>query len=124
MAQVLSAEKRSTLERYVELFNQRDWDGLRALLSEETRVDLVSRLQRRVVEARYFDNYERVLAREDIRAVPGFVDGVAVIAMFRMPELATPAYFLLLDWEDDDISLIRDFRYVPYIASGARFSHG
>jgi RNA polymerase sigma factor (sigma-70 family) len=124
VAQTLSAEQRSTLDRYVELFNLRNWDGLRALLGEETRVDLVTRLQRRVVDAQYFDNYERVLAREDIRAAPGFVDGVVVIAMFRSTELTKPAYFLLLEWQDAEISLIRDFRYVPYIASDARFSRG
>ena len=124
VARVLSAEKRASLERYAELFNQRNWDGLRALLGEETRVDLVTRLQRRVVEAQYFDNYVRVLAHEDIRAAPGFADGVPVIAMFRAPELTKPAYFLVLEWQGDAISLIRDFRYVPYIANGAGFSRG
>ena len=33
-----------------------------------------------------------------------------------------PVYFVLLDWSGDRILQIRDFRYVPYIAEGARFT--
>jgi RNA polymerase sigma-70 factor (ECF subfamily) len=42
-----SAEARANLQRYADLFNARDWQGLRALLGEESRLDLVSRNQRR-----------------------------------------------------------------------------
>ena len=120
--QVLSAERQSSLDRYVTLFNQRNWSGLRALLGEETRLDLVSRVQRPVLEAKYFENYARVLMDDDIRAAPGFVDGVPVIGMFRSKDSAGPSYFLLLEWAGDGISLIRDFHYVPYIAHDAQFT--
>jgi hypothetical protein len=30
-----------------------------------------------------------------------------------------PSYFILLDWESGGVKMIRDLRYVPYIASEA-----
>ena len=120
--QSLSAARKISLDRYVTLFNQRNWQGLRTLLGEETRLDLVSRVQRPLLEAKYFDNYTRVLLNDDIRAAPGFVDGVPVIGMFRSGDGFSPSYFLLLEWAGDGISLIRDFHYVPYIARDARFA--
>jgi RNA polymerase sigma-70 factor, ECF subfamily len=117
-----SAEQQAMLRRYVDLFNDRDWDGLRALLGEESRLDLVSRAQRRVEDARYYDRYAELLKTEDIRAEAGFVDGVPAIAMFSPASRASPAYFVLLESSGGRISLIRDFRYIRYIAADARFS--
>jgi RNA polymerase sigma factor (sigma-70 family) len=117
-----SAREQATLRRYVDLFNDRDWDALRALLAREARLDQVSLVQRKVAEAGYFDRYAKVLETEDIRAEAGYVDGVAVIAMFRPASSDVPAYFVLLESENEQISQIRDFRYVPYIATDARFT--
>lgn len=117
-----SAEQEAMLRRYVDLFNERNWDGLRALLGEESRLDLVSRVQRRVVDAQYYDRYAEMLKTEDIRAEAGFVDGVPAIAMYSPPSSASPAYFVLLESSGGRISLIRDFRYIPYIATEARFT--
>ncbi|MGB8625182.1 MAG: hypothetical protein WCD03_03385, partial [Candidatus Cybelea sp.] len=58
---------------------------------------------------------------EDLRAEAGFVDGAPVIAIFSPPSSREPAYFVLLEVSGGRISLIRDFRYVPYIAVDARF---
>ena len=110
------------LRRYVDLFNDRNWEGLHALLGEESRLDLVSRAQRRVEDARYYDHYAEITKTEDIRAEAGFVDGVPAIAMFTPASSPTPAYFVLLESSGGRISLVRDFRYVPYIAIDARFS--
>lgn len=117
-----STEQAAMLRRYVDLFNERNWDELRALLGEESRLDLVSRVQRRVVDAQYYDRYAEMLKTEDIRAEAGFVDGVPVIAMFSPPSSALPAYFVLLESSGGRISLIRDFRYIPYIGADARFT--
>jgi RNA polymerase sigma factor (sigma-70 family) len=117
-----SAREQATLRRYVDLFNDRDWDALRALLAKEARLDQVSLVQRKVAEAGYFDRYAKVLETEDIRAEAGYVDGVAAIAMFRPASSDVPAYFVLLESENEQISQIRDFRYVPYIADDASFS--
>ena len=117
-----SAEDRMNLSRYVDLFNARDWDGLRALVGEDSRLDQVSLVQRRITDARYFDRYAEIIKSEDIRAEAGWVDGIPAIAMYRPASNTVPAYFVLLEWTGGRISLIRDFRYVPYIASDARFS--
>ncbi len=117
-----SAQEQATLRRYVDLFNDRDWDALRALLAAEARLDQVSLVQRKVADARYFDRYAEVLRTEGIRAQAGYVDGVAAIAMFRPATSDIPSYFVLLKSENEQISEIRDFRYVPYIAEAARFT--
>lgn len=121
-AQEPSAEERATLQRYVDLFNDRNWDGLRAQLAEEARLDIVSRIQQRAATAGYYDRYAEITETEDIRAEAGVVDGKAAIAMFRPGSSTVPAYFLVLESAEGRISLIRDFRYVKYIAADARFS--
>jgi hypothetical protein len=57
-----------------------------------------------------------------LRAEAGLVGGVPVIAIFGPPSSRVPAYFVLLEVSAGRISLIRDFRYVPYIAIDARYS--
>ena len=117
-----SPEEQANLQRYVALFNDRNWDGLRRLLGEQAQLDLVTRVKQPVVDAKYFDRYAEILQRDDIRAEAGFVDGVAAIAMYRPATSETPTYFLLLEWTADKVTKIRDYYYVPYIAAGARFS--
>lgn len=121
-AQSLSEEKQAALRRYVELFNAHDWDGLRVLLGEESRLDVVSRVQQRMADAGYYKRYAKYLETEEIRAAVGFVDGVPAIAMFSPASSDEPAYFVLLETESGRVSLVRDYRYVPYIAREARFS--
>ena len=43
----LAGSTRASLDLYARLFNARDWDGLRALVSDDCRLDLVSKAQRR-----------------------------------------------------------------------------
>ena len=117
-----SSEERSTLKRYVELFNDRDWDALRALLGEESRLDMVSRVQARTAASGYFHRYAEIVGSEDLHAQTGYVDGVAAIAIFRPATSPSPAYFILLESRDGRVNNIRDFRYVPYIATDATFS--
>ncbi len=111
------------LRGYADLFNARDWDALRALFGEETRLDVVSRYQRRGRSAaQYFTRYEEIAPLEDLRAEAGWVDDVPAIAMFRPASSSRPAYFIRLNWRDDRIAQVRDFRYVPYIAGEAIFT--
>lgn len=115
------AVDQARLRRYAELFNARDWDGLRALFGEETRLDVVSRYQRRgKAAAGYLVRYAEIAPGEELRAEAGWVDDAPAIAIFRAGA-ASPAYFVRLDWRDERLALIRDFRYVPYIADEATF---
>lgn len=52
--------RRAKLDRYASLFNARDWDGVRALVSDDCRLDLVSKSQRRGKQVgMYFGRYEK-----------------------------------------------------------------
>jgi RNA polymerase sigma-70 factor (ECF subfamily) len=107
------------LARYAELFNARDWDGVRAMLVDDVKLDLVTRWKttgRHPVGTTYFTNYDRT---SDWHLVPGWLDGREVLAVFRNPGDARPGYFIELDLANDKVTAIRDFRYVPYIAREA-----
>jgi RNA polymerase sigma-70 factor, ECF subfamily len=118
-----SPEERNNLRRYAELFNNRDWDALRALMVEQTQLEVITRTKRRgAAAAEYYVRYAEIAPEEDLRAEVGSVDGAPVIAVFRPASSLTPAYFLRIEWNGQKIALIRDFRYVPYIAEGAAYA--
>lgn len=111
----VDASARTKLERYASLFNLRDWDGVRALVSDECRLDLVSRSQRRGKEVGlYFTRYEET----DVSVRVARLEGELVLAVFT-PGAERASYFILLSWDGDKVKSIRDFRYVPYIAAEA-----
>ena len=107
------------LRRYASLFNAHDWDGVRALLADDVRLDLVSRrkLAGREV-ASYFTNYE---GARDWHLTPAWLDGREVLGVRREPSAARPAYVIALTWHDGRVQTIRDYRYVPYIAQEGDF---
>ena len=106
------------IARYVALFNARDWDGVRALLAEDVRLDLVSRVKRtgRAEVSSYFANYSAIA---DWFLAPGWLDGREVIVVFRSPSDVRPSYFIELAFVSGQLNRIRDFRYVPYILNEA-----
>ena len=108
------------LARYAALFNARDWDAVRAMLVDDVRLDLVSRLKRagRQAVAGYFTNYDKV---HDWHLAPGWLDGREVLGVFSHAGAARPGYFIELTLLDDRVAAIRDFRYVPYVAREADF---
>jgi RNA polymerase sigma factor (sigma-70 family) len=122
--EVVNAAARGTparspaIARYIELFNARDWDAVRAMLADDVRLDVVSRAQRRGRRevGAYTNNYEKF---HDWHLRAAWLDEREVIAVFRSPTLPLPAYFIELSLEGDRIKHIRDFRYVPYIATDA-----
>ncbi len=110
------ATTRQQLDRYASLFNARDWDGVRAFVSDDCRLDLVSKSQRRGKSVgAYFGRYEK--EQVTLRVVE--LEGELVLAA-HVAGAAEPAYFILLDWGADRVQTIRDFRYVPYIVADAR----
>jgi RNA polymerase sigma-70 factor (ECF subfamily) len=109
-----SPEDRALLDRYCALFNARDWPGVQALLSEECRLDLVAKAQRRGKDqiGAYFGNY----ANEDTRLAVAKVEGRHLLAVYRPGTSATPTYVIVLEWQAGAVRLIRDYRYVDYLA--------
>ncbi|HEX9461791.1 MAG TPA: sigma-70 family RNA polymerase sigma factor [Alphaproteobacteria bacterium] len=118
---VLDGPERLRLARYVERFNARDFDTLRDMLADEVRLELVNRLRLsgRSEVGNYFHNYSRV---HDWQLVPGLVDRHPAV-LVRDPDDVSgkPRYFVLLDWTEDRVVAIRDFRYARYAAEGAEF---
>ena len=106
---------RADLDRYTRLFNARDWDGLRAMVGQDCRLDLVSRSQRRGKQVgMYFERYETA----DVRLRVARLEGRLVCAAY-LAGAPQPAYFILLETAAGSVTAIRDFRYVPYIAAEA-----
>jgi RNA polymerase sigma-70 factor (ECF subfamily) len=111
-------EASPAIARYAALFNARDWDGVRSMLADDVRLDLVSRSQRtgRRDVGTYLTNYA---ARSDWHFVPAWLEGREILAAFRAPGDERPSYFVELTLRDAQVTAIRDFRYVPYIAREA-----
>jgi RNA polymerase sigma factor (sigma-70 family) len=106
---------RADLDRYTHLFNARDWDGLRAMVGQDCRLDLVSKSQRRGKQVgMYFGRYEKA----DVRLRVVRLEGRLVCAAY-VAGAPGPAYFILLETAAGSVTAIRDFRYVPYIAAEA-----
>ena len=117
----LSDAARARLSAYVSHFNARDFDAIRAMIAEDVRLDLVnkSRLNGKAEVSRYFGNYAKA---SDWHLVPGLVEGRPAILVFDRNALgAPPSYFMLLDWQDGKVAVIRDFRHARYVIEGADY---
>jgi RNA polymerase sigma-70 factor (ECF subfamily) len=109
------ASARAALDSYASLFNARDWDGVRALVADDCRLDLVSKSHRRgKAVGMYFGRYEK----EDVSLRVVGLDGRLALAA-HVAGAPRPSYFILLAWESGRVTSIRDFRYVPYVAAEA-----
>jgi RNA polymerase sigma-70 factor (ECF subfamily) len=111
----LASVDRERLRAYADRFNARDFDALRDLLSEEVRLDLVSRtrLRGRKDVSVYFTRYQQV---HGCRLIPGWAENYPALLACDPEISATPvAYIILLDWADDHIVSIRDFRHASYV---------
>jgi RNA polymerase sigma factor (sigma-70 family) len=108
-----------TLLRYTELFNAHDWDGVRAMLADDVKLDVVSKSKaagRRVVGL-YFTHYARV---KDWYFAPSWLEGHEVVAVYASSEAREAKYFVDVRCKGDKIASIHDFRYVPYIMREAQ----
>jgi RNA polymerase sigma-70 factor (ECF subfamily) len=118
---VLSQADRARLGAYVDLFNARDFDAIRDMIADDVRLDLVNktRLNGKAEVSRYFGNYSKA---QDWHLVFGLVEGQPAILVFDPDKpSARPAYFMLLQWSDDKVAAIRDFRHASYVAEDVEF---
>lgn len=110
----LTTEEALLLEQYAARFNARDFDGVRSMLGDEVRLDLVGRLQMQGMGevGRYLHNYERV---HDWHFIPGMVEGApALIAQDPRDARGTTQYMVLLRFDAGKVAQIRDFRHSRY----------
>jgi RNA polymerase sigma-70 factor (ECF subfamily) len=98
---------------YAQRFNARDFDGLRALLAEEVRLQLAGRLnlKGKAEVSVYFGNYAR---QQGLRAEPAVIEGATGLWVHE-DGAAQPAYAIVLEWRDGQLAAIRDFRYARYV---------
>ena len=110
-----------TVARYAALFNARDWDGVRAMLAEEVRLDVVSRIQRtgRQGVEKYFTNYATM---DGCRIAPMWLEGREVLGLYRRENDERPHHVIVLDSEAGRVTGIRDYLYIEYLLSEARLS--
>jgi RNA polymerase sigma factor (sigma-70 family) len=108
----------AAVTRYVALFNQRDWDGLRALLADDVKLNQSSYPLRvgRADVGMFFTTYAR---SDGVWLAPARLEGREVIAVFDNRADPKPAYIMWLEWRDGFISHIRDYRHVRYVAADA-----
>jgi RNA polymerase sigma-70 factor (ECF subfamily) len=107
------------LTNYVDRFNARDFDAVRDMLADDVRLELVARtrVEGRQQVSKYFHNYSGV---HDWCFVPGLVDRrPALLVVDPNDPAVPPSYFILLEWADDDVASIRDFRHARYVAESA-----
>ncbi len=103
--------------RYVELFNQRDWESLRALLAEDARLHQATRPVRSGADVgMFFTIYGR---NPVIHLAPAWLEGEEVIAVFEQGPAPRPHHVMRIAWREGRIASIRDYRYVPYIVDDA-----
>jgi RNA polymerase sigma-70 factor (ECF subfamily) len=108
----------AAVARYVALFNQRDWDGLRALLADDVKLRQ-SAYPLRVGAAdvgTFFGIYAGI---DGVWLAPAWLEGREVIAVFEDCTDSKPSYIMWLEWRDGRISFIRDYKYVRYVLADA-----
>jgi RNA polymerase sigma factor (sigma-70 family) len=111
----------AAVARYVALFNQRDWDGLRALLADDVKL-IQSTHPLRVGRAdvgMFFTIYAKF---EGLWLAPAWLEGREVIAVFADRADPKPSYMMWLEWRDGQISFIRDYRYARYVVADAELA--
>jgi RNA polymerase sigma-70 factor (ECF subfamily) len=111
--------ERELLARYIDRFNARDFDAVRAMLADEVRLDLVNRTTRQGIAevSEYFHRYAELA---DWRLARGTLENRPALLFYDLREPSSPpAYFILLTWNAGQVALIRDYRYVPYVIRDA-----
>ncbi|HEX2913174.1 MAG TPA: sigma-70 family RNA polymerase sigma factor [Chloroflexia bacterium] len=117
---VLDEREQVLLARYVDRFNARDFDTLRTMLAAEVRLDLIGRTRPGGVGGLGLTYFSKYNEQSDWWLRPGLVEGHPAIVVYDLTEdQSQPAYFVLLNWENDKVSLIRDYRYARYVMQDA-----
>jgi RNA polymerase sigma factor (sigma-70 family) len=107
--------------RYVSLFNQRDWDGLRALLAGDVKLHQSTHPIRTGAAdvGMFFSIYAKI---DGMWLSPGWLEGREVIAVFENRTDAKPSYIMWLEWQEGKITFIRDYRYLHYVIADAELA--
>jgi RNA polymerase sigma-70 factor (ECF subfamily) len=106
------------LQRYVELFNRHDWDGVRALTSADAKLQVSDCFRGLLADSPYFAEYDR--AARPWRMEVGEIDGETVLV--TLVEHGTdwrPAWPVRIHVTDGVVDRIADYYACPWVAAAA-----
>ncbi|MGB3505732.1 MAG: nuclear transport factor 2 family protein [Xanthobacteraceae bacterium] len=108
----MSDAARQKMVAFVDLFRAGDFDAIRAMLADDVKLDLMNRFkwEGRDKIVPYFRRYAE---ETKWRFTFGAVEGRPAMLVFESSAMEKPAYFVLVDWRDGQISMIRDFLFAP-----------
>lgn len=104
---------RQKMAAFVDLFRMGDFNAIRVMLADDVKLELVNRLrwEGRDKIVPYFTRYAEEIKW---RFAFGAIEGRPAMLVFESSAMEKPAYFVLVDWRDEEISVIRDFLFAPY----------
>ncbi|MBV6323214.1 sigma-70 family RNA polymerase sigma factor [Duganella violaceipulchra] len=106
------------LVAYVDGFKAGDFDGVRAMLAEDVRLELVTKL-RRHGKSEVSDYYGAYAAAVRWAFAAALVEGRPAMLVFdREVSLDAPAYFVAFEFAGGQVAGIRDFLYARYAMDG------
>jgi len=107
------------LTRYVELFNRRDWDGVRALTSADAQLRVSDCFRGPLSDSIYFVEYEK--GKANWRMAIGAVDNEIVLLVLHRGEAGwEPAYPVRIEATDGTVIRISDYYACPWLLRAAR----
>jgi hypothetical protein len=108
----------AAVARYVALFNQRDWEGLLALLADDVKLHQSLHPLRvgRADVGLFFTLYAKI---DGVSVAPARLEGREVIAVLENRADPKPSCIMWLEWRNGRITFIRNYRYVPYVTADA-----
>jgi RNA polymerase sigma-70 factor (ECF subfamily) len=121
MLPLLGDNEHQQLRQYVAAFQSGDFDGIRQMLADDVRLDLVNRLtlQGQKQVSPYFTRYAEV---SHWRFVMGAIDGQPAMLVYdARGAMERPAYFVVLEWRAGQVIGIKDFLFAPYVMEGVEW---
>jgi len=116
---MLSEAMRARLVAYVHGFKVGDFDAVRAMLADDVKLDLVATNFQKRGKGEVDEYYGRYATCKQWAFAAGAVDGrTAMLVYDRDVSLDRPAYFVVLDFDGDRVSIIHDFLYARYAMEG------
>jgi len=115
----VSEDDRRLIDEYVARFNQRDWDGVRALLADDARLEVAQRTAGPFRSAMYLTNYAKLsfewrIAWAEVEGTPSLVHFRRIDGQWQ------PHATIEVSVEAGKIARVRDYVHVDYLLEDAR----